>query len=167
VSIDFFAHLSIDRLSSRHDRAGFTCGDDDLDRYFARQAGQDSRRKAAATFVLTERGSNRALGFYTLSATSVDLQDVPEDIRRRLPKYPQVPAIILGRLAVDRSRRGKRCGEFLLLDAFQRCMKIDDIGWMVFIVDAKNENAIAFYQKYRFVRLSPTSDRLILPRSTI
>jgi GNAT superfamily N-acetyltransferase len=86
---------------------------------------------------------------------------------KKLPKYPLVPAILLGRLAVDRSRRGKGYGELLLMDALKRCLGAKDIGWMALIVDAKDEEAVAFYERYHFIRFSPTSNRLFLPRATI
>jgi len=86
---------------------------------------------------------------------------------KKLPKYPLVPAILLDRLAVDQSRRGKGYGELLLMDALKRCLGAKDIGWMALIVDAKDEEAVAFYERYHFIRFSPTSNRLFLPRVTI
>lgn len=159
--------VSIEPLASNHDRAAFSCGAEALDRYLRQQAGQDARKNVAASFVLVERGSPKVLGFYTLSATSIHLTDLPEASAKKLPKYPLVPAILLGRLAVDQTQRGKRYGELLLLDAMKRCLRTQEIGWTAIVVDAKDEAALTFYQRYDFIRFSPTSDRLFLPRATI
>jgi predicted GNAT family N-acyltransferase len=83
------------------------------------------------------------------------------------PKYPLVPAILLGRLAVDRKNRGMGYGQILLIDALKRCMNTRDIGWAAVIVDAKDERSTAFYEHHHFIRLSPITFRLFLPRSTI
>jgi GNAT superfamily N-acetyltransferase len=159
--------ISIEPLSSHHDRARFSCGVVALDRYLREQAGQDVRKQVAATFVLVERNNPAVLGFYTLAATSVRLSELPEATVKRLPRYPLVPAILLGRLAVDQQWRGKGYGEILLMDAIKRCKDTRDIGWAALVVDAKDEPALRFYERYHFIRFSPTSNRLFIPRSTI
>ena len=157
---------SIEPLASYHDRAAFSSGVETLDRYLRQQAGQDARKHVSATFVLVEGDHPAVLGFYTLAATSVRLSDLPEATARKLPRYPLVPAILLGRLAVDRNQRGKGYGELLLIDALKRCLDTE-IGWAAVVVDAKDEGAVAFYERFHFIRFSPTSNRLFLPRSTI
>lgn len=159
--------LSIEPLARHHDRTVFSCGIEALDRYLRRQASQDARKFAAATFVLVEKGRSVVLGFYTLSATSLRLIDLPSTIVKKLPRYPLVPSILLGRLAVDMEQHGKRYGELLLVDALQRCVRMDQIGWTAVVVDAKDETAVAFYERYHFIRFSETSFRLFLPRETI
>jgi GNAT superfamily N-acetyltransferase len=159
--------LLIEALASYHDRTAFSCGDEALDRYLLRHAGQDARKHVAATFVLVEMNRPAVLGFYTLSATSLRLNDLPESTIKKLPKYPIVPAILLGRLAVDQKNRGMGYGEILLIDALKRCMSTRNIGWAAVIVDAKDERAIAFYEHHHFIRLSPSAYRLFLPRFTI
>jgi len=159
--------IFIEPLASRHDRAAFSCGVEALDRYLRHQASQDVRKRVAAAFALVEADRPAVLGFFTLSAASVRLSDLPESTAKKLPRYPLVPAILWGRLAVDRSRRGKGYGELLLIDALKRCLGAKDIGWMALIVDAKDEKAVAFYERYHFIRFSPTSNRLFLPRATI
>lgn len=101
-------HVVIEPLLPHHNRAAFCSGVDVLDRYLRQQANQDARRHVAATFVLVEGIGATVLGFYTLSATSVKLGDLPDATARRLPKYPLVPAILLGRLAVDRGQLAGR-----------------------------------------------------------
>lgn len=119
----------IEALVSHHDRSVFTCGVEALDGYLRRQAGQDARKHIAATFVLVEMDRPAVLGFYTLSATSLRLTDLSDPIAKKLPRYPLVPSILLGRLAVDRTQRGKGYGELLLIDACRShtCNRISDI----------------------------------------
>jgi len=157
----------IEVLSSHHDRQAFSCGIEALDHYLKRQASQDLRKHVAVTFVLVEAGRPAVIGFYTLSATNLRLNDLPESTVKKLPRYPLVPAILLGRLAVGQTHRAKGYGELLLIDALKRCLDIQDIGWAVVLVDAKNEEAAAFYEHYDFIRLAPGSPRLFLPRPTI
>lgn len=159
--------LSIEPLARHHDRTLFSCGIEALDRYLRQQASQDARKFAAATFVLVEKDRSEVFGFYTLSATSVRLTDLPESMMKKMPRYPLVPAILLGRLAVDQRQRGNHFGELLLIDALHRCLNMDQIGWSAVVVDAKDEGAATFYERYHFIRFSKTSNRLFLPRDTI
>jgi len=111
--------LVIEPLGRRHDRAAFSCGVQELDRYLKRQAGQDVRRRTARVFVCMAKSSNVVVGFYTLSALSLDLGSLPQHLARKLPRHP-IPAALIGRLAVDRSTRGLGIGRMLLTDAFKR-----------------------------------------------
>ena len=106
--------LVIEPLARSHDRAGFCCGVEPLDRYLREQASQDVKRRATACFVARESSGSRILGYYTLSAGGVALTDLPESLARKLPRYPSVPVARLGRLAVDREFRGKKLGAVLL-----------------------------------------------------
>jgi ribosomal protein S18 acetylase RimI-like enzyme len=159
--------LVIEPLGSHHKRSGFSSGVEALDSYLHRQARQDVRKHVAATFALAQADNFQVLGFYSLSATSIRLSDLPESVQMKLPKYPVVPAILLGRLAVDRDQRGKGYGELLLMDALKRSLQTRDIGWAVVVVDAKDENAKAFYEKFQFTGFSKDSRRLFLFRKTI
>ncbi len=114
--------FTIEPLAKKHDRADFSCGVEALDNYLKKQASQDVARHVAACFVATSDGKTVA-GFYTLSQYSVDLGELPEAVPKKLPKYSQVPATLLGRLAVSSHFRGKKLGEFLLIDALDRCNK--------------------------------------------
>src|SRR5271156_584684 len=115
------ADLRVAVLNDAHDRAGFTCGVESLDRYLKTQAGQDVRRKANAVFVLgleTER--ERVLGYYTLCAMTISQGEVPEAARKHVPRHPLVSCTLIGRLAVAKDRQGQRLGSILLADALQR-----------------------------------------------
>src|SRR6266542_2950755 len=103
-------------LGKQHDRAVFACGVEALDRYFRVQAGQDSRNRITSCFVLVS-GDGSVAGYYTLSATGVALADLPPELAKKLPRYPVVPATLMGRLTVDQRQRGQGLGEFLLFDA--------------------------------------------------
>lgn len=157
----------VEPLSSDHDRAAFSCGVDPLDRYLRTQAGQDVKKRAAAVFVLTSDGKTVA-GYYTLSQYSVELDAVPEGVRRKLPKYPLVPVTLLGRFAVSREFQGRGLGEHLLMDVLYRSLvNSQQIASAAVMVDAKDENAAAFYRKYGFLRLPNTPTRMFLPMATV
>ncbi len=155
----------VEPLGARHDRAGFSCGVDALDRFFRAQAGQDSRKRVATCFVLVA-ADGAVAGYYTLSAASIALADLPPRLAKILPRYPSIPATLMGRLAVDRSRRGRGLGELLLFDAFSRTLR-SEIASYAFVVDAKDDAAQAFYERYRFLRLPSAGRRLFLPLAEI
>jgi GNAT superfamily N-acetyltransferase len=156
----------VERLSDRHDRTVFASGVDPLDRYLRTQASQDVRRRVAACFVLVDGDDPATIGYYSLAAASVALVDLPEKLTKRLPRYPTVPAILMRRLAVDERHRGRRFGEFLLLDAFSRALR-SDIASYAFIVDAKDDTAARFYSRYRFLSLTRGGRRLFLPMAEV
>lgn len=156
----------IEPLGSHHNRAAFESGVEPLDRYFQTYAGQDAKKRVAAPFVLLDRTSGNVAGYYTLSATSINLGDLPTAIAKKLPKYPVVPAILLGRLAVDKNYRGKRLGEMLLMDALNRCLR-SEIAAMAVVVDALDDSACSFYEHYQFIRFPDYPNRLFLPITTI
>jgi GNAT superfamily N-acetyltransferase len=158
--------LRVERLDDRHDRTTFDSGVEPLDRYFRTQAGQDLRKRVSSCFVLTDAGEAAPLGFYTLAATSVTLGDLPAPLVKRLPRYPVLPAVLMGRLAVDARHRGRGLGELLLFDAFGRALK-SEIAAFAFVVDPKDQTAAAFYARYRFLPLTSTPHRMFLPMSEI
>jgi GNAT superfamily N-acetyltransferase len=160
--------LKIEPLGSHHDRAGFTCRVESLDRYFRTQATQDIRRKANGVFVLIDPlEPNRVLGYYTLCATALPQGDVPLAARKHIPRYPLVSATLVGRLAVAAARQGQGLGALLLADAVQRAYtSASSVGSSMLVVDAISEQAAAFYEANGFVRL-PESLRLVLPMQAI
>lgn len=155
----------VETLGARHDRVSFNCGVEALNRYFHAQAGQDSRRDVAAPFVLTD-ADGTIIGFYTLAASSVNLGDLPSDSVRKLPRYPIVPATLLGRLAIDLRYRGMGAGRHLLIDALRRSMR-SEIASFAVVVDAKDEGARDFYRRDGFMAFERDPMRLFLPMATI
>ncbi len=151
-----------------HDRADFSCGDEHLDKYFTNQIGQDHKKNVAVPFVLIDEKTKDVAGFYTLSATTVVLSDLPSELAKRLPKYPKVPATLIGRLAIDLRYRGRKLGEYLLMDALRRALEASkQVGSMAVIVDAKNDAAKHFYQRFDFREFRDQPYRLFLPLKTI
>jgi predicted GNAT family N-acyltransferase len=158
------ADLRIVPRGEMHDRAGFTCGVERLDRYLKTQAGQDVRRKANAVFVLgLETEPERVLGYCTLCAMAISHGEVPEAARKHVPRYPLVSCTLIGRLAVAKDQQGQRLGSILLADALQRAFEsAGTVGSSMVTVDALDEAAAGFYAAHGFVRL-PDSLRLVLP----
>ena len=155
-------------LGSHHDRPSFSCGVEALDRYFHQQAGQDVRNKVATIWVLVDTDSTAIAGYYTLSATSIALTSLPPELRKRLPRYPTLPAILLGRLAVDTRYRGQRLGELLLFNALRRSLALSDsLAAMAVLVEAKDDNARRFYERYGFLRFVDDEHRLLMPMKHI
>jgi GNAT superfamily N-acetyltransferase len=160
------AALHVEPLSDKHDRESFASGVEPLDRYLRQQAGQDARRRVASCFVLVSNGDRVPIGYYTLAATSITLAELPEPLAKRLPRYPVVPATLMGRLAVDARHRQQGHGEFMLLNAFSRVLR-SDIASYAFVVDAKDDKAARFYQHYRFRSLIEGGRRLFIPTAEI
>ena len=158
----------IEPLARHHNRAVFSCGKEVLDRYLKQQAGQDARRRVAAPFVLVEIGSPNICGYCTLSAFSIELAELPSDIAKHLPRYPVVPATLLGRLAVDRRFHGQKLDAFLLMDALQRAyQQAGHIASAAVVVDAIDAEARRFYLHFDFLAFPEHQDRLFLPMRTI
>ncbi|QGM98973.1 GNAT family N-acetyltransferase [Methylocystis parvus] len=148
------------------DRGSFVCGNDKIDHYFQCVIKQDVKRDYAACYVLVERESERLAGFYTLSSSGVPLTELPPELVRKLPRYPSVPAVLIGWLARDRSFAGEGVGTLLLYDAFTRLSR-SPVGAYAVFVDAIDEKAIAFYRSFGFISFSNRSSSLFLPLATI
>jgi GNAT superfamily N-acetyltransferase len=158
----------VEQLGPRHDRASFTCGVEPLDRYLHQQARQNVEQRVAAVFVLVSGDSGKLAGYYTLSSGVVLLTDLPPDIATRLPRYPQVPVILLGRLAIALDRQGQGLGEVLLIDALRRAyQQSNQVGAMAVVVDAKDDRARSFYVRLGSRQLADDPNRLFLPMRTI
>jgi predicted GNAT family N-acyltransferase len=161
------SRFAIEPLGDKHNRAAFSCGVEALDSYLHKQAGQDARKRAAVPFVATSDGQTIA-GYYTLSQYAIALDAIPEDVAKKLPKYPMVSATLLGRLAVSIEFRGQGVGETLLMDALHRSLaSSEQVASTGVIVDAKDESAARFYKKYGFVELPKIENRLFLTMGTV
>lgn len=158
--------LRIEPLASHHDRTGFSCGDADLDEWFHRRAGQDQRRNVARVFVLVDDDLG-VVGCYSLSSFALVLDDLPDTLAQRLPRYDAIPAALIGRLARDVRVRGQGFGELLLADAVTRILGAgQSVAVYAIVVDAKSEEAAAFYETFGFPRFPSRPLRLFLPTST-
>jgi predicted GNAT family N-acyltransferase len=151
----------VEALSDNHRREEFTCGVEALDRYLQKQARQDVSKGVTAAFVITPDSATIA-GFYTLSATEIKLRDLPGEFIKKLPRYPSVPATLLGRLAVSTNFRRQGLGEFLLIDVMRRVLvTTSNIASAAIVVDAKDDSARQFYLQYDFVPLPLQPNRLV------
>ena len=150
--------------AGKSDRHSFFCGTPELDVYLHRQAGQDVAR-GFATVVLARAVDEPTaiLGYYAFSAASVPIVSLPVEIAGKMPRYRNVPAILLGRLAVALSVQNRHIGSLLLFDALRRACA-NEIAWAIFLVDAKNERATAFYEKFRFLRFHNAPHSLWITR---
>lgn len=155
------APFRIALLDARHDCSAFTSGSMPLDRYLREQATQDMRRRVAACFVaLTDE--SRIAAYYTLASASMLLVDLPAATAKKLPRYPTVPAVRMGRLAIDEAFQGRGLGAALLADALERAMR-SEIASHALLVDAKDDDAAAFYRHHGFIAFPDTPLTLFLP----
>ena len=165
--------LKIEPLDSRkHIRSNFCCGKDSLDNYIRKQASQDLKRKVATIFVLVDESENHPkteiLGYYTLSNYTIDITELDTALAKTLPRYPQLPATLLGRLAVNCTQTGKRFGEILLIDALKKSLAVSkQIASLAVIAEAIDEQAAQFYLKYGFQRFNHQSTKFYLPMKSI
>jgi len=158
----------ISHLDTKHHKADFKCGIHALDEYLKTQASQDYKKNVAVPYVLTQQDSEQVLGYYSLSSIGIFCGDLPPEFIKKLPRYPILPGVLLGRLAVDKNFHGKKIGEYLLIDALKRSVTVSEqIGIVAVIVDAKNEKAKSFYKNYEFIELPDNNHRLFLPLGTI
>ena len=160
------APFRIDALDGqRHERNGFCSASESLNRYLREQSTQDVRRRVAACFVgLSD--TDQIAGFYTLAATGVLLADLPAGTQKKLPRYPTVPAVLLGRLAVDQAFAGQGLGSALLADALYRA-KHSDIAAFALVASAKDEHASRFYRHHGFIPFPNSPLTLLFPLSKL
>ena len=163
-----FQNLVIEPLNRTHDRHGFQCDVAMLDQYIKKQAMQDMKRHISRVFVATEPDNPKeVIGYYTLSSLSVEVRQLPEKIAKKLPRH-QIPAALIGRLAVSQIAQGKGVGKMLLADAIKRTVAVsDEIAIYALVVDAINQEAQNFYIPFGFKPISDKSLRLFLPLKSI
>ena len=151
-------------IGKEHDRAGFDCGEADLNLYLQRFARQNHESGGAKCFVaVPSHAPTRVLGFYTLSPASLEYARTPALAKKGLARY-DVPVFRLGRLAVDRSVQGRGLGGALLLRAADRCLRVaQDVGGVALLIDAKNDRAARWYESYGALRLDDAPLSLVLP----
>jgi GNAT superfamily N-acetyltransferase len=160
--------LIITPLGKQHERKSFDCGERSLNQYLYRYANQDIRRRINRVFAASPPDAPwQVIGYYSLSAGSLDATDLPEEFRRRLPGYP-VPVVLLGRLAVAESHQGKGLGSILLADALQRIAQASQVMAVdAAIVDALNDRAAEFYRQFGFIPLPSQPLKLFLPLDSV
>jgi GNAT superfamily N-acetyltransferase len=152
-------------LDAAHDRAAFDSGSPALDRYLKEQVTQDIRRRVATCFVALA-DETRIAGYYTLASASVLLADLPASAGKKLPRYPCVPTVRMGRLAVAANFKEQGLGGALLADALDRAARAE-IAAYALMVDAKDDTAVAFYRHHGFIALPDSSRTLFLPLASV
>ncbi|MBE8720675.1 GNAT family N-acetyltransferase [Sphingobacterium pedocola] len=157
--------MTLKVLEKRHNRKGFSCGVLELDNYIKHYVSQDVKRKLSVCYVLDDEDAN-VIAYFTLSSGSVDLNDIPDDLKSSL-KYAEIPVVIIGRLAIHVDYQGNKLGQILLIDALKRIIEISAlVGNHAVIVDPINESAEKFYAKFGFIQLKD-SKRMFLPLKTV
>ena len=150
-----------------HRREQFSCESPELTDFLRTRARKETKARASACFVLVplaERG--RIAGFYTLSATSVALEKLPDELAKKLPRYPSLPATLLGRLARDLSFKGQGIGDLLMVDALKRAYESSSvIGSVAIVTDPKDDRAAKFYAEFGFKPLN--ENRMFLPMKAV
>ena len=152
-------------LDAAHDRTAFNSDSAPLNRYLREQVTQDVRRRVATCFVALADGQ-RIAGYYTLASASLLLADLPASTSKKLPRYPTVPTVRMGRLAVDQAFKGQGLGGALLADALDRAARAE-IAAYALMVDAKDESAADFYRHHGFIALPDSPRTLFLPLATV
>ena len=156
---------SIAPLAPTHDRRGFFCGVDALDEYLRRFARQHAAANISRTYVAAQ--GTEIHGFYSLAMSAIRKDNLPERYASRFPNFP-LPVARLARLAVATRYQRQGLGELLLADALQRCLRLSaEIGMIGVVVDAKDERARAWYQRYEFERLPDAPFTLWLPTAAV
>jgi GNAT superfamily N-acetyltransferase len=154
-SVDFCVEL----LDKHHDRSAFGCGSEQLDRYLHSTATQDRKRNIAIPYVVFDKERQKIIGYYTLSMSGINLESLPQEVAKKLPRYPVVGVTLLGRLAVGSDYKGCGWGKLLLMDALYRSLSVSQAaGSFAVVVDAIDDEAVSFYERFDF-QLFPDQSR--------
>jgi predicted GNAT family N-acyltransferase len=152
-----------------HDRATFSCGQADLDRYIREQASQDAKRGLASVFVVTAKDDpKQILAYYTLSSRELKLEQLPEEIAKKAGKYGRVGVTLLGRMAVAENYQGTGLGALTLMNALHKSLlAASEVASLAVFVEAVDSAAANFYRKYGFIQLPEDKHKLLLPMKSI
>ncbi|RIH81227.1 Acetyltransferase (GNAT) domain protein [Meiothermus luteus] len=157
------APYRIEPLGSHHDRAAFTCGKPELDRYLREVVSQDRRLSLSRCFVLVHQDEPaRILGYYTLSNAALRPEAAPGKLAR-VRRYDQIGALLLGRFALDINQQGRGLGRRMLLHMLQHAARLEEeSGFALVLVDSMDKEATTFYRKFGFQPLPGTPQRMYL-----
>lgn len=151
----------------RHNWRKFRCPNPTFDVYL-RSARKKDDKSPAVIYVLTDAVAKRIIGYYSINAVNIAQQSFPDEFREGLQPYAEQPAMLIGRLAVDRDDLGQGYGSDLLIDACRRCLAVrEHVGFVAVIVDAIDVDAIRFYRHHEFIPFANTPNRLFIPIATI
>lgn len=160
------AELRVEPISKSHNRKKFSCSNTELNTYLQKYARQNDISNIAKTFVAVDN-KNKVYGYYSLSTSSIEFQELPEKYTKQLPHYP-IPAALIARLAIDSNIEGQGLGSRLLIDALQRIFLVsDELAIKVVLVDAIDDQAKNFYLHFGFIEMPGYERKLFLPIETI
>jgi len=156
--------IIIEPLGKQHERQSFKCSIKQFEDYLQKHASQYAKRNICQTVVaVTYNNPSLILGYFTLSALSIDLSSLPGTLASKLPKHP-IPAVLIGRLARDKNLDGYGIGRILLAEAYKRAASASkQLGVYAIVVDAIDEKASDFYQSFGFAKLTESNNRLFIP----
>lgn len=159
--------LAIESLSRKHNRAGFDCGVDELNKYLQRVARQHLNKGMSRTFVLIDESRPLdIIGFYTLAACEIHVEKLPHKYSKKYP--PKAPAAKLARLAVAKNYQRRGYGMYMIVNAIERILTVsENLGIIGFFVDAKNDAARQYYEQFGFISLPDNPLELFLPIATL
>jgi len=158
--------LRIEPIAKLHNRKNFKCKKESLTHYLRRYARQNDESNIAKTFVAVD-GDNKVFGYYSLSTSSIEFEDLPEEFAKHLPRYP-IPAALIAKLAVDLNVEGQGLGSKLLIGALQNILAVsEEMAVKVVLVDAIDEEAKSYYLRFGFIELPGKDLKLFLPIETI
>jgi predicted GNAT family N-acyltransferase len=138
----------IEIFSTKYNREKFNCNSARLNTYLQEQVTSNIRQNITICYLALIK--QEIIGYYTLSSSSLLLNNLSDDLKNKLPRYPTIPAVLMGRLAVDTNYQGKKVGASLLADALAKCIN-SGIGAYALIVDVLDDKAKNFYLNYGFV----------------
>lgn len=149
------------------DCSNFDCGEGALNDYIKSYVSQDEKKNLCRAYVLVEDDTAALMGYYTLSSSSVQFEEFPDELKKRFPRYP-IPVALIGRLALDKAHQGQGIGAELIADALKRALQISkEMGFTAVIVQAKNAAAVTFYKKFGFVQFHGIPEKLAISIKTI
>jgi GNAT superfamily N-acetyltransferase len=163
----------VERLDpTRHDCTGFTSGKPSLDNYLGDVAGRDQEEHTAIAYVLVDKNGSthprRVVGYFTLNSFAFPKKQARRrDQDKHLGRYNPVPAVLIGRLALDRAFQGRGLGGVLLVSALTRVLTLSEqLGIAVVVVHAIDDEAASFYEHQGFVRFRDEPNHLYYPLAT-
>lgn len=163
---DRIEELRIEPISKSHNRQDFNSSRSSLNEYLKKHARQNDVKNIAKTYIAAN-AENKILGYYSLSTSSIEFEELPEGFAKQLPHYP-VPAALIARLAVDSRVEGQGLGPRLLIEALQQILSVsNEMAIKVVLVDAIDEEAKGFYLHFGFIELPGHDLKLFLPIETI
>jgi GNAT superfamily N-acetyltransferase len=161
-------HYIVEKLDpNKHRREDFACESPELTEFLRKRARKEMQAHTSACFVLVDESDpGRIVGYYTLSQTSVSLKQLPEALTKRLPRYPELGATLIGRLARHLAWKGQQVGPRLLIDALRRCVRHSaEVAAVIVVTDPKDERARRFYESHGFLPLDER--RMFIPMSEL